>query len=62
MWVGYKKKKMKKHTFPGEQEEMPIRPERPEITQPADPKEPEIPEREIQEIPPELPPDEKEGG
>jgi hypothetical protein len=51
---------MKKHTFPREQEEMPIRPERPEIKQPADPKEPEIPEREIDDIPPELPPDENE--
>jgi hypothetical protein len=36
---------MKKHTFPGEKEEMPIQPERPEIKQPNDPKEPEIPKR-----------------
>jgi hypothetical protein len=49
---------MKKHTFPGEQEEMPVRPERPEIKQPADPEEPGIPEKEIDDIPPELPPDE----
>ena len=49
---------MKKHTFPAEQEEMPLRPERPEIKQPTDPKEPEIPEKEIQEIPPEIPPGE----
>lgn len=48
---------MKKHTFPGEQEEMPVRPERPEISRPADPKEPEIPEKEIEELPEELPPD-----
>lgn len=49
---------MKKHTFPGEQEEMPIRPGRPEISRPADPKEPEIPKKETEDIPPELPPDE----
>jgi hypothetical protein len=51
---------MKKHTFPGEQEEMPVQPNRPEIQRPADPKEPEIPEKEIQEVPQELPPDKKE--
>jgi hypothetical protein len=52
---------MKKHnTFPGEQEEMPIRHDRPEIQQPHDPPNPEIPEREIEEIPEELPPHEKE--
>jgi hypothetical protein len=51
---------MKKHTFPGEKEEMPIQPERPEIKQPTDPKEPEIPKKEIQEIPEELPPDQKD--
>jgi hypothetical protein len=50
---------MKKHTFPGEQEEMPVRPGRPEVTQPADPKEPELPNQEIPEIPQELPPDEE---
>lgn len=52
--------KMKKHTFPGEQEEMPARPEQPEIRQPADPKEPDISRKEIEEIPPELPPDKNE--
>ena len=52
---------MKKHnTFPGEQEEMPVQPDRPEIQRPYDPQEPEIPEKEIEEIPDELPPDEKE--
>jgi len=47
---------MKKHTFPGEQEEMPVQPNKPEIQRPADPEEPEIPEKEIQEVPEELPP------
>lgn len=51
---------MKKHTFPGEQEEIPLRPDRPEIIQPTDPKEPEIPERQIEEMPTELPPDPKQ--
>ncbi len=51
---------MKKHTFPGEQEEIPVRPKQIEIQQPKDPKEPEIPEKEIPEIPAELPPDENE--
>ncbi len=51
---------MKKHTFPGEQEEIPPQPDRPEIIQPTDPKEPEIPERQIEEIPTELPPDPKQ--
>ena len=51
---------MKKHTFPGEPEEMPLNPESPEIQQPSDPKEPEIPQKEIEEIPEELPPDEKQ--
>ena len=49
---------MKKHTFPGEQEEMPATPKRPEIERPADPREPEIPQKEIEEIPPEIPPGE----
>lgn len=50
---------MKKHTFPGEQEEMPARPQQPEIKQPADPKEPDISRKEIEEIPPEISPDKK---
>jgi len=51
---------MKKHTFPGEQEEMPATPRIPEIKPPADPREPQIPEKEIEKMPPEIPPGENQ--
>ena len=46
-----------KKTFPGEKEEMPLRPGRPEIERPGDPKMPDIPQEDPERIPQEIPPE-----
>lgn len=45
-----------KKTFPGEKEEMPLKPGKSEIEQPGDPKTPQIPQEDPESIPQEIPP------